>query len=191
MPKDILIIMVFIFSLFCCVIAEGQEQNKTYSNQDIWSELLQRTPYPHTVPLAPPKVTPVDGTYTKIEKKEGEPVHCRRCPDYALEGGIWKLNLSEGIFRIFHQDTGWKDIGSFYISGDQLILANDPVCHEMIGVYRWRLEEGKLILNVIEDNCAIGLRSKNVTNLPWLSCQPPSIEAATTDHWPKPPGCDE
>jgi hypothetical protein len=103
---------------------------------------------------------------------------------------LWKLNLNKGIFRIFHPVTGWKDIGSFFVSGDQLILANDPVCHEVLGVYRWKLEEGRLILNVIEDKCAIGLRAMNLTELPWHSCQPPSREAAITDHWPKPAGCE-
>jgi hypothetical protein len=163
----------------------------TASTTAIWYELLQRTPYPYTLPLPPPKASSIDGTYTKFETKEIPPVHCRRCPDYAPEGGIWKLNLSKGVFRIFHTVTGWKDIGSFIISGDQLILANDPVCHEVVGVYRWKLEEAKLILNLVEDNCAIGLRAMNLTKLPWLSCQPPSREAAITDHWPKPAGCDE
>jgi len=157
---------------------------------EIWSELLQRMPYPYTDPLPPQVPTPVDGTYTKFELEEAPPIPCRRCPDYAPEGGIWKLNLSKGVFRIFHPVTGWKDIGSFAVWGDRLILANDPVCHEIIGTYRWRLEEGKLILNVVEDKCAIGLRAMNLTNLPWLSCQPPNREAAITDHWLKPAGCD-
>jgi len=191
MPKAIISILVVIISSFWGAIAEGKEQKEPNSTQNIWSELLQRTPYPYTLPLPPSKATPIDGTYTKFEKKEGEPVHCLRCPDYAPEGGIWKLNLNKGVFRIFHKVTGWKDIGSFYLSGDQLILANDPVCHEIIGAYRWRLAEGKLMLERIDDKCAIGLRAMNLTNLPWLSCQPPNMEAGITEHWPKPPGCDE
>ncbi len=161
------------------------------SPSHLWQELFQRTPYPYTLPLPPPEATHIDGTYTKFEPKETPPVPCRRCPDYAPEGGIWKMNFSKGVFRIFHTVTGWKDMGSFILSGDQLTLANDPVCHEVIGVYRWKLEEGKLILSLVEDNCAIGLRAMNLTKLPWLSCQPPNREAAITDHWPKPAGCDE
>ena len=191
MPQAIIPVMILIVSLSWGVMAEGQDQKETDSTRNIWFELLQRTPYPHTLPLPPLKATPVDGTYTKVEKKEGEPVHCLRCPDYAPEGGIWKLNLNKGVFRIFHKVTGWKDIGSFYASGDQWILANDPVCHEIVGIYRWKLEEGKLILRVIDDKCAIGLRAMNLTSLPWLSCQPPNKEAAITEHWSKPPGCDE
>ncbi len=157
----------------------------------IWSELFQRDPFPYTLPLPPPKSTAIDGTYTKFETKETPPVPCRRCPDYAPEGGLWKLNFNKGVFRIFHTVTGWKDMGSYVVSDELLILANDPICHEMFGVYRWKMEGGKLILTVNEDKCAIGLRAINLTKLPWLSCQPPSLEAATTDHWPKPPGCDE
>jgi len=156
----------------------------------IWSELLQRTPFPFRMDLPPPKATPMDGTYTKIETKETPPVPCRRCPDYAPEGGLWKLNFNKGIFRIFHAATGWKDIGSYVVSGDRLTLANDPVCHEVFGIYKWKLEKGTLVLTMIEDKCAIGLRAMNLTKLPWLSCQPPNIEAAITDYWPKLPGCD-
>ncbi len=191
MSKTVILIMTLFIIVSSGLTALGQDQTKIHSNQDIWNELLQRAPYPHTVPLAPPQSTPVDGTYTKVEKKEGEPVHCLRCPDYAPEGGIWKLNLARGVFRIFHRVTGWKDIGSFYVSGDRLILANDPVCHETIGVYRWKLEDGRLTLKEIDDPCAIHLRAMNLTNLSWLSCQPPSAEAAVSDHWPKPQGCDE
>ncbi|MDI6765117.1 MAG: hypothetical protein QME83_19115 [Thermodesulfobacteriota bacterium] len=160
------------------------------SSAEIWSELLQRTPFPFRMPLPPPNSTPIDGTYTKFETKETDPVPCRRCPDYAPEGGIWKLNFDKGVFRIFHTVTGWKDIGSYVVSGDQLTLANDPVCHEMFGVYKWKLEKGILMITAVEDKCAIGLRAMNLTKLPWLSCRPPNIEAAVTDHWPKPPGCD-
>jgi len=160
------------------------------SSSILWTELLQRTPFPFRTALPPPNSTPIDGTYTKFETKETPPVPCRRCPDYAPEGGIWKLNFDKGIFRIFHTVTEWKDIGSYVVSGDRLTLANDPVCHEMFGVYKWKLEKGILMITLVEDKCAIGLRAMNLTKLPWLSCRPPNIEAAVTDHWPKPPGCD-
>jgi hypothetical protein len=48
---------------------------------NLWSELLQRSPYPFTLPLPPPHPTVMDGTYTKFETKETPPVPCRRCPD--------------------------------------------------------------------------------------------------------------
>jgi len=164
---------------------------ETISSSEIWSGLLQRTPYPYTIPLAPEESSAIDGTYTKFELKDTLPIPCRRCPDYAPEGGLWKINFNKGVFRIMHMVTGWKSMGTFILSGDQLILANDPTCQEVIGVYGWRFEKGALILKVIVDPCAIELRSKNLTGFPWLSCQPPNAEAATTDHWLKPAGCDD
>lgn len=101
-----------------------------------------------------------------------------------------RLNLDKGIFRIFHDATGWRSIGSFVVEGDRLILFNDPCCHEVKGTYHWSLREGNFILEVIEDDCAIRLRAANFTRQPWLSCRPPSLEAAITDHWPKPDGCE-
>lgn len=161
------------------------------SPSEIWSGLLQRMPYPYTLPLPLEKSTDIDGTYTKFELKDTPPVPCRRCPDYAPEGGVWKINFNKGVFRILHKVTGWKSIGSFIVSADQIILANDPTCQEVIGLYTWKVEGGALILKAIEDKCAIGLRAKNLTNIPWFSCQPPNTEAAVTDHWPKPTGCEE
>ncbi len=75
-------------------------------------------------------------------------------------------------------------------TADRLVLANDPCCIEHIGVYAWRLEKGRLIFEAVDDPCAIRLRAMNLTEQPWLACRPPNIEAAVTEHWPKPEGCD-
>lgn len=165
---------------------------------DAWFAALHETPHSYLLPLPEPKRTAIDGAYTKVELKETPPVHCLRCPDYAPEGGIWKLYLDQGVFHIFHEATGWKSVGSFVVTRDrwtsgapdQLLLFNDPTCPDAIGLYSWRLEGGNLILEAVNDTCAIHLRAMNLTSLPWLSCQPPNVEAGITDHWPKPPGCD-
>jgi len=157
---------------------------------DGWSVLLSRTPYPYRMPLPPPTPTGLDGTYAKFELKETEPVHCLRCPDYAPEGGVWKLSLDRGVFRIYHAVTGWRSLGSFTVADDRLVLANDPNCPDDIGTYTWQRQEGQLILSEVDDPCAIRLRAMNLTNLPWLSCQPPNAEAGITDHWLKPRGCE-
>jgi hypothetical protein len=156
----------------------------------IWKELLQRAPYPYLIPLPEPKRTDLDGTYTKRVLPKAERVHCLRCPDYAPEGGLWKLNIDQGVFRILHPESGWKSIATAIVTGDRLVLANDPCCIEDIGVYAWRREDGRLIFEVIDDPCAIRLRAMNLTQQPWLACHPPNIEAAVTGHWPKPEGCD-
>ena len=156
---------------------------------DVWGSLQLRTPYPYTTPLPPPQRTALDGTYVKTEPYKDEHVHCLRCPDYLAEGGTWLLSLDRGVFRIFHEATGWRSLGSFTVAGDRLWLFNDPNCTDGVGIYTWKLEDGALTLQVIDDECAIKQRGVNLASLPWLSCQPPSIEAGVTNHWPKPPGC--
>ena len=160
------------------------------ATSEIWVELLQKTPYPHTAPLPPSVSSVVDGTYSKFDPQKTPPVPCRRCPDYAPEGGIWKLHLSKGVFRIFHEFTGWRSIGSFVVAENQIRLFNDPTCMEVTGSYVWTLAAGRLTMQVIEDECAIGLRAKNLMQLPWRSCQPPTTEAGVSGHWSKPLGCD-
>lgn len=149
----------------------------------------ESSPWPYTTPLPPSVPTLLDGTYTKVNPSTATPVPCRRCPDWLPEGGLWRLRFDRGVFRIAHATTGWRTVGSFTISGDQLLLFNDPTCHLEVGEYTWSLEEGLLRLEVIDDACAIALRAKNLTEQPWSACQPPNQEAAVSDHWPKPPGC--
>lgn len=154
-----------------------------------WAALLQRQPFPYKRGLPPPERTPLDGTYSKVDPKHDPQVPCKRCPDYAPEGGIWKIQFDKGVFRIIHLSSGWKSIASFALDGDRLLLFNDPVCHETTGIYAWKAAEGQIVFTAIEDECAIRLRAINLTQQPWLSCRPPNTEAATTGHWPEPPGC--
>jgi len=165
---------------------------------DPWLALIQREPYPYLLPQPVPQRSPLDGTYAKVEHKDVPRVPCKRCPDYGLEAGVWRLHLDRGTFHIFHQETGWRSLGAFVVSRDRssvteypdrLLIFNDPVCPEVVGVYAWARTEEGLALTVIDDTCAIGLRASNLANLEWPSCRPPSAEAGITDHWPKPPGC--
>jgi hypothetical protein len=187
----------FLAVMFCAAVSfisvattVSSQQTQAATPQSIWAGLLERQPYPYLVPIPEPKPSAIDGTYTKTVISTAERVHCLRCPDYAPEGGVWKLNLDKGVFRIFHPESGWKSIGTFIVSEDRLLLANDPTCIDGLGLYRWRLENGRLSLEVIDDPCAIKLRGLNLTQQPWVSCRPPNTEAAVTDHWPKPVGCE-
>jgi len=163
------------FSLTVETAAAG-ETPQTSSSQPAWIELLKRHPYPYLIPIPEPRPTELDGAYTRIVVSPVERVHCLRCPDYAPEGGVWKLSLNKGVFRIFHVESGWKSIGTFIVSGDRLLLANDPNCVDGVGLYRWQLEKGQLVLETIDDPCAIKLRAMNLTQQPWMSCRPPNIE---------------
>ncbi len=164
------------------------ETQATWTPSDIWSGLLQRTPYPYTAPLPPANVSGVDGTYVKFDPRPGKRAPCRRCPPYPPEGGVWRLSLGKGIFRVYHEGTGWSTLGSFTVSGDRIEFFNDPHCLEDVGIYTWELRDGELVLSVVEDDCGVDLRLRNLA-YPWESCQPPSTEAAITDHWPTPVGC--
>lgn len=157
---------------------------------DRWQILFQHTPVPWTTPLPPEEPTILDATYVKINPRLATPFPCKRCPDYALEGGLWKLSLSKGTFRIYYTMNGWRSLGSYTVSGDRLYLFNDPYCNWETGVYTWKLEDGSLILLEVDDPCSQGLRAANLIDQPWLSCRPPNTEAAITDHWQKPKGCD-
>ena len=186
-------VLICLFSFDVC-FSEGHKKDnrslwETNPSKNKWTELLKRGPYPYTIPLLS-KETILDGTYVKKAKKEGEIVPCRRCPDWVPYPGIWKLNLNKGTYRIYHEATGWKSIGTYIVADNRIVFANDPCCIKGIGVYSWKFEERKLIFNVIDDDCAIKLRALNLMEAPWNSCQPPNIEAAITEHWPKPQGCD-
>jgi hypothetical protein len=157
---------------------------------DAWHAVLQEEPYPYAAPLPPKQATVVDGTYTKIDPRPGDRAGCRRCPPYPPEGGLWRLRLDRGVFWVFHERTRWQTQGSFTVSEDRIEFFNDPHCHQDLGRYRWGLEAGQLTLDVIDDPCGFGLRATGLTAQPWLSCQPSSVEAAITDHWQKPHGCD-
>jgi hypothetical protein len=102
---------------------------------------------------------------------------------------VWLLHLDKGVFRVFHERTGWRTLGSFTVSGNRVEFFNDPHCIEDTGTYIWKLEEVSLTLEVIQDACGEGLRTGNLIAHTWMSCQPPNTEAAVTDHWAAPPGC--
>jgi hypothetical protein len=147
--------------------------NADVSPSAIWSELLKKTTFPHTAPLPPQRPTILDGTYSKFDPLERAPVACRRCPDYVPAGGNWKLNFGNGVFRIMHEFTGWRSIGSFVSDGNRMRLFNDPTCIEVTGAYFWALKDGRLEFQVIQDECAIGMRARNLTKQVWLSGQAP------------------
>ncbi len=153
-----------------------------------WDELNGRDPYIYTVPRVD-KATVIDGVYIKKALRESTMVPCRRCPDWLANPGIWRLSFHRGVYRIINTHTQWKSIGTYLISKDRILLANDPACFDTIGVLSFRLNDGELSFDVVDDLCAIRLRGQNLSETPWSSCTPPNEEAGITDHWPKPEGC--
>lgn len=149
--------------------ADSPETPAGAATADLWSRLLQQEPYPYTTPLPPADHSAVDGTYSKFDPREGTRPFCRRCMPYPAEGGTWLLHLDKGAYRILSKRSlnGWRSLGSFAVTGDRIVLFNDPHCMETVGIYRWNLEAGQLVLEVIEDECADGWRGITFTNYPW------------------------
>jgi hypothetical protein len=157
----------------------------------VWSGLLQQTPYPYTTSLPRPHPTILDGIYTKFDPKlsgqdplpEGgvsmphprrEGIFWVKPVPYPLEGGVWMLQLDRGVFRVFHESTGWRTLGSFTVTENRIEFFNDPHCYDAVGIYTWKLEGSQLTLEAIEDKCdgrvlgGGGLRVMNFTSQPWM-----------------------
>ena len=191
MNRVFLIILLVFWSIETAAGIPFAEEIPATSRQaaDPWNELMQRNPYPYATSIPADHATAADGLYVKFEIKETPPIPCRRCPDYKPEGGWWKMSLRKGIFRIYHPDSGWKSIGTFVVNGNRIVLSNDPVCPAISGVYRWELATETIAFSVVEDKCSAGLRAKNMSHMPWLSCPAPSTEAAVSNRRPRPGGC--
>lgn len=159
--------------------------------EDRWQQINLWTPYPFTTPLPPFAGTPLDGVYVYNDTVHApNRVHCRRCPPYPPQAGIWKLRLDNGIFRVIHPDTGWRSLGSFTVDGDRVTLFNDPNCHLAEGVFGWQMAENGLTMQLVNDDCELGTRAILFTGGLWQSCHPPNQEAAISGHWNPPPGCE-
>ena len=167
------------------------------SSKSSWLELQLRTPQPHSRPLPDSASTFIDGTYAKFDPSWPQWWMCRRCADYRPAGGIWKLRFDRGVMRIHYNVTEWVSLASYEVSGNRLFIFNDPYCPEEVGEYLWALEDKwglparSLILEVISDPCSFGLRAENLSAQTWGSCLPPNEMTGASDHWRKPPGCED
>ena len=163
----------------------------------IWIGLQERTPHPYTTPLPAAVKAPIDGFYSKFDESLPQWWSCRRCADYRPAGGIWKLRFDKGVMRIQYHVTSWVSLASYTVSGDNLYIFNDPFCPDAVGEYRWifedrwGLDDRRLILQMIADSCSFGLRGENLSAQAWESCSPPNEMTAVSDHWHKPPGCED
>ena len=137
---------------------------------DMWDELLKATPFPHEAPLPEPAISPLDGTYAKIDPSSPQFWMCYRCADYRPEGGPWRIQFDKGVMRIFYTITNWKSIASFTVEENRLKIFNDPICPHDIGEYEWGTQNGNLSLKTINDSCAFDLRKENLTKQTWLAC---------------------
>jgi hypothetical protein len=162
----------------------------TLTSYEAWLGLLERIPVAWTTPLPPVERTILDGTFVKVDPDQPEWWICRRCPDYLPAGGLWKINFDKGVYHIYYPTINWRSIGSYTIEGDRIYLFNDPYCQFETGIYKWKLDAGKLTFSEAQDECSFNLRKANLTKQAWLSCQPRNDEAGATGHWMVPEGCE-
>lgn len=132
-------------------------------------------PYAYTTPIPEETPTEVDGIYgrpTTVEQAGGPPIKCARCAPYRLEAGEATLSLDEGRFFLVHDigteaAQGFQSVGHYVVSGDEIVLFNDPNCIRTRGTYRWRLSGSRLLLTTVDDSCFQGLRGEYLTAAPW------------------------
>jgi len=186
-----ILVFITIFSVYlasCLVPSQGQELSTSApAPTGVWSSLLEVTPLPYASPLPKPEQTPLDGTYAKYDPSYPQWWSCRRCADYRPAGGVWRLQFDRGVMRIYYEVTGWNSLASYTIAGNRLYLFNDPYCKEATGEYVWKLVEGNLVLEVVDDPCSFQLRGQNLSGFSWQSCQPPE----DAKNWQEPRGCKD
>ena len=169
--------------------AEILPEAGTSSPTSIWPSLLARTPIAYSgTPLPASSQTPIDGTYVKLDPTWPQWWLCLRCADYRPAGGIWKLHFEGGVMRILYDVTGWRSLAWSSLEGDRLLLFHDAYCRE-VGTYEWELREGSLHLRAIEDECAFGLRGRNLSSQPWIACPDDTEAAGARSGAGFPPGC--
>jgi hypothetical protein len=169
----------------------GQAPSMTMTPTSVWDALLQASPFAYFTPLPEPVASAIDGTYVKVDQSWPQWWKCLRCADYRTTGGIWRLQFEKGVMRIFYEANNWHSLASYSISGDRLYLFNDPYCPEHTGEYKWSLQNGELMLEMVQDVCAFDLRAENLTKQSWRSCavEADSNEPAATNE--STPGCAE
>ncbi|MDQ3646538.1 MAG: hypothetical protein M3345_06330 [Actinomycetota bacterium] len=143
-------------------------------------------PYPFDEPAPPREASPVDGHYGRsisIEEAGGRPVYCARCAPYRLDAGEATLVLDRGEFYVRFRPIpprglcalckappGFASSGHYVVDGDEIALFNDPNCLTTRGIYRWRLESGRLTFEAVEDPCPfVRLRARFLTADPWIA----------------------
>ncbi|MGH2625652.1 MAG: hypothetical protein ACRDHY_03250 [Anaerolineales bacterium] len=147
------------------------------STTSIWAGLLGSTPIPYPgTPMPEPGRTSIDGTYVKLDPSWPQWWLCLRCADYRPAGGIWRLQFDRGVMRLLYDVTGWRSLATYTLEGDRLLVFHDAYCRN-VGSYRWELGEDGLVLHLIEDGCAFGLRGENLARQAWAAC-PAGAEAA-------------
>jgi hypothetical protein len=178
------IALLAVIALTACSASDDVVSSEARTDGTPGQELTPGEPYPYDRPAPPRAPTPIDGTYARtitIRQAGGRPVYCRRCAPYRRDAGRSRVIFEEGRFFIRYRPVPPKDLcsdclrppdftatGHYRVSGDRLVLFNDPNCTHTTGVYTWSLNRGRLTLQVEEDPCPyVRLRAKFLTATVW------------------------
>jgi hypothetical protein len=166
------VVLVFVVAFYLRANAPNSPVSPlgTATPTSVWNGLLQSTPFAYFTPLPEPTPSVIDGVYTKLDSSHPQWWKCLRCADYRVAGGIWRLQLEQGVLRVYYEVTGWRSIASYKVEGDRLYVFNDPYCPEHTGEYQWSVENGNLNLKTINDPCSFNLRAENFSKQAWVSC---------------------
>ena len=164
--------------------AAGSTELPLFAPTNVWSSLLQVTPVSYTTPSPDSNPSPLDGTYAKFDPNWPQWWSCLRCADYRPAGGAWRLQFDLGVMRIYYEVTGWNSLASYTVSRDRLYIFNDPYCRDATGEYQWKLEDGSLTLETVQDSCSFQLRSRNLSGQVWGTCD-------ASEGGQKPRGCED
>lgn len=154
----------------CSSAREGGVQTPAPTPADVWTALLEATPFAYLTPLPESVPGGIDGLYAKLDQSQPQWWKCLRCADYRPAGGVWRLQFDRGVMRIFYDVTNWRSIASYSVDGDRLFIFNDPYCPEQVGEYQWSVSGAGLNLEVVNDPCSFDLRAKNLGGQSWASC---------------------
>ena len=138
--------------------------------------LTGHDPYPYTTPTPPPEPTPLDGVYARSVTAVvvGGAGECRRCPPYRLAVGSDILILDEGVFEVYHMESGYLSVGHFITDGSKITFFNDPNCPHDRGAYLVTSVDGMWSLVAVDDPCAYdSLRERFLIAVPWMRIEPP------------------
>lgn len=183
------VLLILFLILTACSGTEDRDRPSAANGRGS-SGLEAGEPYPFSEPAPPEESTPIDGRYGRritVAQAGGRPVYCQRCAPWRLDAGHADLVLengrlnntfkpiptevnckSEAIGRECKKPPGFMVTAHYRVDGDRIEIFNDPNCIGMTGTYEWRLQDGRLIFRLVDDECPfVHLRAKYLTAAPW------------------------
>jgi hypothetical protein len=179
-----------LFALFLGACTEGAGSTTADDENNGRVAVEVGEPYPYSEPAPPEERTPLEGTFRRtitVHQAGGPPIYCQRCAPWRLDAGEGELRFDRGrLTGTFEpiavqvdcrseargveckHPPGFAVSAHYRVDGDRIEIFNDGNCIGMTGIYEWSVEDGALVLDVVEDSCPfVRLRAKYLTAAPW------------------------